>query len=277
MTQTPIPYFGGKQILAPWIASMLPEHEHYVEPFCGGLSVLLAKPPCRMETVNDLDQRLMVWWRVLRDRPEDLIRVCSLTPHSREEYALAMEDAPDDLEQARRVWIRLSQSRGGQLRGAGWKRRIDPSSRRAVSADLRDQVQRMAWVAERLSSVTLECKPALDLIGEYGAHSSCLLYVDPPYLGATRNPTSRYSQEMTGEEDHRELASALADCHATVVVSGYPSPLYFDLYRSWHFVTRQVSTGNGGGRRERTEVLWSNRLLGTPSRARPPIKGRSLK
>lgn len=50
----PAPYFGSKARVADWIVSLLPEHGHYVEPFCGGLSVLLAKPQAAMETVNDL-------------------------------------------------------------------------------------------------------------------------------------------------------------------------------------------------------------------------------
>jgi hypothetical protein len=82
----PLVYFGGKQTLAPRIAELLPDHLHYVEPYCGSLAVLLAKRPSRMETVNDLNQELVTFWRVLRERLADLEVVCSLTPHSRAEY-----------------------------------------------------------------------------------------------------------------------------------------------------------------------------------------------
>lgn len=70
--RSPVPYFGSKQRVAPWIASLLPAHGHYGEPYCGGLSVLLAKRPSAMETVNDLDGDLMTFWRVLRDRPDEV-------------------------------------------------------------------------------------------------------------------------------------------------------------------------------------------------------------
>ena len=73
----PFPYFGGKTSHAARIASLLPDHGHYVEPFAGSLAVLLAKPRSRMETVNDLDGDLMTFWRVLRDQPEELARACA--------------------------------------------------------------------------------------------------------------------------------------------------------------------------------------------------------
>ena len=108
----PFEYYGGKAHLAPKIAALLPPHDHYVEPFAGSLAVLLAKEPSRAETVNDLDGDLVTFWRVLRDRPEELERVCALTPHSVEEFVAAADRADcDELEAARRVFVVLTQGR----------------------------------------------------------------------------------------------------------------------------------------------------------------------
>jgi DNA adenine methylase len=109
----PFPYFGGKQRIAERIVSLFPEHGHYVEPYCGGLSVLMAKPPAMLETVNDIDGDIMTFWRVLRERPDEMERACALTPHSRAESLLSKDrDGLDDIERARRVWVALTQHRG---------------------------------------------------------------------------------------------------------------------------------------------------------------------
>jgi len=260
--KSPVPYFGSKQRIAPWIVSLLPTHEHYVEPFAGGLSVLLAKTPSRMETVNDLDGQLMTFWRMLRDRPDELLRACALTPHSRAEHDAAYEDAPgDDLETARRVWVRLSQGRGGTQRRTGWRQYMNPAGTSTPMPGCLDGLlDRMAAAAERLRGVSLEALPALDVIGRYGKHPGVLLYVDPPYLGTTRQ-FANYRHEMRGDTEHQELAAALADCTATVVLSGYDSPLYDGLYAGWHRYERAAIASNGSGNRARTEVLWANRPL----------------
>jgi DNA adenine methylase len=237
---------------------------HYVEPYAGGLSVLLAKQQSPMETVNDLDGDLMLFWRILRDRPEELIRACALTPHGRAEMLAAHEVATDELEQARRVWVRLSQSLGGQLRKNGWRHYVNPGAKGGfgMPSYLDGYVNRMAAVAERLHAVSLECMAALNVIAKYGRHEQVLLYVDPPYLGTTREATTRYRHEMKTEEQHRELAAVLARCAAAVVLSGYDSPLYAELYPGWHRYELITSTGNAAGDKARTEVLWSNRRLG---------------
>ncbi|GGM34857.1 DNA methyltransferase [Longimycelium tulufanense] len=260
--RAPFAYYGGKTTLADRIVSLLPAHAHYVEPFAGSCAVLLAKPPSRMETVNDLDHDLMTFWKVLRDRPAQLIRVCALTPHSRAEHQAAFHPTTDELERARRVWVRLTQGRSGTLRRTGWRHYVNPSgSSASMPSYLAGYVERMAGVAERLSAVSLECRPALEVITAYGAQPDALLYVDPPYLGCTRTSTN-YQYEMPSETDHCALAEALRDCRAAVVLSGYPSPLYQRLYADWHVTRIPTATAQGGARSERTEVLWSNRPLG---------------
>lgn len=262
----PFAYYGGKQRIAGRLVQLMPAHEHYVEPFAGSLSVLLAKPPSPMETVNDLDRQLVTFWRVLRDRPDELARVCHLTPHSRVEHDDCRDDDhPDELETARRVWARLTQGRASCTGNVttGWRYYADPAgSSTSMPGYLTGYVGRIAAAAERLRNVSLECRPALEVIEAYGAHEDVLLYVDPPYVASARNSVG-YRHEMT-DSDHRDLAETLARCQATVVLSGYDTDLYGSLYAGWERQEIDTATGNGGRWEPRTEVVWSNRPLRAP-------------
>lgn len=256
----PIVYFGGKIRLAEQLIRLMPPHRHYVEPYCGSLAVLLAKPPVPHETVNDLDRDLVTFWRVLRDQPEDLYRACALTPHSRHEHQVVSYEPTDDpLEKARRVWVQLTQGRAGIRTKTGWRYYVDPGGTTSGMADyLRGYVARMPPAVERLMHVSLECRPALDVIADYGRQPEVCLYVDPPYLKSTRSSGS-YVVEMGDPADHVDLAEALRGCKASVVLSGYPSPLYDDLYADWKRVEIATATGQGGEWQDRTEVAWINR------------------
>jgi len=259
----PFAYYGGKTTLAPVIAGLLPAHEHYVEPFAGSLAVLLAKKPSRAETVNDLDGDLVTFWRVLRDQGDELERLALLTPHARDEWRTSrdgLDAAPTDLERARRVWTVLTQSRGNNMTGNGWRYRTDPGGS-SMPLALDAYANRITQAAQRLRRVTLENRDALDVIRDYGKHADSCIYADPPYLGSTR--TTGYRVEMTGDDAHIELAGALNECKASVVLSGYDAPLYADLFDGWHRVDLAAPTTLSGDT-DRVEVLWSNRPLGEP-------------
>lgn len=264
----PFAYYGGKTAVARRVVELLPPHRHYVEPFAGSMAVLLAKPRSQFETVNDLDGHLMTFWRVLRDRGPELAYVCSLTPHSRAEHAASYDLAvKDELERARRIWVRLSQGRAGMLRRTGWRFYRDAARRTGgMPSTLNSYTDRIWDASERLHGVSLECRPALQVIADYGQHESVLLYVDPPYLAGVRGPGNQYQHEMRGDDQHEELAAALRGCAASVVLSGYPSDLYDEaLFPDWHRIEIPAFTGQAGSQGRhggRTEVLWSNRPLG---------------
>jgi DNA adenine methylase len=114
----PTQYFGAKGRLAPWIASLLPPARTFVEPFAGSAAVLFAKPPSPTEVINDADGDLVLFFRVLRDRGPELARALTLTPYARAELRAANLDRPglDELERARRVFVRLNMTVGKTLR-----------------------------------------------------------------------------------------------------------------------------------------------------------------
>jgi DNA adenine methylase len=256
-----MPYAGGKQRLAKTIIAMLPTHRHYVEPYAGALSVLLAKPVSHIETVNDLDGEIVAFWRVLRDRPDALERLCALTPHAREEYVACrdhgLDVADDELAKAWRVWVKLTQSRGARADGSsGWRFLQGATTRKSLAAYLDGYVARVAPAAERLKRVSIECRPALEVIRSYD-RADAFFYVDPPYLPSVRQP-AMYHHEMTAS-DHEDLLDVLLSVEGKVVLSGYRSALYDDRLAQWARTDLTTTSMTGS---TRVESLWANYQLG---------------
>lgn len=255
----PFSYYGGKTTLAPEIARLLPAHKHYVEPFAGSLAVLLAKTPSQGETVNDLDGDLVNFWRVLRDQPDELMRLIALTPHSREEYEISKTlEGENETERARRVFVRLTQGRSHSMKPTGWFSRKDPRGHSPANY-VSSYAARLQSVAERLQTVSIENRDAIELIQDYGTDKSVLIYADPPYLGSVR--AENYGIEMQTDELHERFATACNEAKSAIVISGYASPLYEELFKEWHRIELKAPT-KLSGRSAENEILWSNVPLG---------------
>ena len=253
-------WHGGKWRLAPWIISHLPPHRVYVEPYCGAASVLLRKPRSHTEVLNDANGRLVNAFRVIRDRGEDLANLLRLTPYAEAEYRDCREASPDPLEDARRMVVLGHQSHGstGACSGgknSGWRRCLRPDGPNSATEwrDLWTHVER--W-ADRLRGVYLENGDALDVIRRWDA-PGVVIYVDPPYLGETRSESSRRDaygpHEMGSDEDHVAMGEVLRGCQGAVVLSGYRSALYDEMFEGWERVERTAWADRGA---ERTECLW---------------------
>lgn len=270
----PFGYYGAKARLACRITDLLPPHRVYAETHAGSAAVLFAKRPSSVEVINDIDGEVTHFFTVLRTDPVRLARACQLTPYSRAEYE-ACASRPTDLdpvERARRWWVRCNQSfnKAGAAGRAGWAasaaRGSNPAPDHAARAD------ELYAAAERLRTVLVENLPAARIIAKYGLPDA-VLYVDPPYLETTRTGRDRsrgqdYSHDTASDDEHRELAKALHATRATVLLSGYASPLYEELYDGWHRLDVHISrpSANHADRnRHAVEVIWSNRPIGAMS------------
>jgi DNA adenine methylase len=111
---------GGKAGLADKIIPYIPPHITYSEPCCGGMAVLLNKPPSPVEVVNDINGDIVNFWRVLRDQRDAFIAALQATPYARDEYAACdlawrRQDPATDVERARRWYVLMRQSFGERM------------------------------------------------------------------------------------------------------------------------------------------------------------------
>lgn len=258
-TRPVLRYHGGKFRLAPWILTFFPRHQVYVEPFGGGGSVLLAKSPAPTEIYNDLDSRVVGLFRVLRDpsRADELARRLELTPFAREEYeGWCYADPLDDIDAAHQLVARgfMGQSSKGIWQRSGLDTRVNPDGYCSRVSALRASPDACRAVAQRLVRVVIEHDDALDVISRYD-RPDALIYCDPPYLTTEGRGTRIYTHDFKAE-DHRALATVLRGLRsAMVVLSGYPSTLYDELYPDWQQHERKAMADGG---RARTEVVWLN-------------------
>jgi DNA adenine methylase len=255
-------WHGGKHYLAAKIVGLMPAHVHYVEPFAGGLSVLLAKDPKGVgEVVNDLDLRLSNFWRVLQaEEPfAQFRRIVEATPFSEVEWADAGEPADGPVERAVRFFIRCRQSLAGRMQS------FAPLSRRRTRRGMNEQtaawigaVDGLAAVHARLRRVAILNREAVDVIRQQDGPNT-LFYLDPPYLRETRTSLAVYKSEMT-DAHHDAVLDVIGRCRGKVMLSGYPSELYDRRLAGWTRHEFQVPNQAAGGRRKRrmTEVVWCN-------------------
>lgn len=251
-------WHGGKWMLAPWIIAHFPAHRCYVEPFGGAMSVLLRKKRSYSEVYNDLDSEVVNLFRVLRsDRAAELREKLALTPFAREEFAESYEPSDDPVEAARRLTIRCFMGFGSNAHGrtTGFR----SNSFRSGTTPAHDWVnyaQVMPLLIERVQAVVIENKDAKEIMAQHD-NAEVLHYVDPPYVMASRADTAKdYAHEMT-DGDHRALAELLHSLKGMVVLSGYHSELYDELFKDWHFIEKSALAD---GAKKRVEVLWFNPL-----------------
>lgn len=245
-------YPGAKNRIASWIIDYMPKHDTYLEPFAGSLAVLLNKPRCRIETVNDMDSSIVNFFKVLRDRGSELEEKIRMTPYSREEYIMAYQEANDELENARRWAVRCWMGFGcGNLYRNGFKtgqQRKSPNPATAWAS----LPETLELAIDRLRGVQIENLPATELIKRYDT-SDVFIYADPPYLKETRK-NYLYKHEMSNI-DHEELLNMLVNHPGKVMISGYESDLYNETLCGWNKAYNDTLAECG---LKRKEVLWMN-------------------
>lgn len=244
-------YPGSKWKIAQWIINHFPPHKIYVEPFFGSGAVFFTKYPNYLETINDIDGRIVNLFKVCREHPNELASAIELTPWSRAEYINCAEPSDNEIEWARRTIVRFAQSHSGCAHLKSWR-----TSQVATSPPnphlwngLPDLI---IEVCKRLKDAQIENKSAERIIEVYN-NTDSLIYLDPPYPLDLRCH-ELYDNEMT-DNKHRDLLELIKMSKAKICISSYKNSLYDEMLKGWVTDSRQ-SVNNTGQRR--TEILYMN-------------------
>ncbi len=258
-------WYGGKFSHLDFLLPNLPgDARHFCDVFGGSAAVLINREPAPVETYNDLDSELVNFFATLRhpDMGEQLLREIALTPFSREELALACtpEDGLEQVERARRFYVRARQTRTGlaQTSSAGrWAQCVLTSRSGMAGAVSRwiGAIDGLPPIVDRLLRVQIDNAPALEVIKRYDTPDT-LFYLDPPYVHEARGDKHAYYGEMS-DFDHTELARLLHKIKGRAAISGYRTDLYDSIYADWNRVDGPEKNCHSV-RQPRQESLWMN-------------------
>lgn len=256
-------YYGAKNGLLSTLLPLLPECDHYCEPYAGSATVLLNRAPSKIETLNDLNGDIVNFFKVLREDGSKLVTALALTPYSYSEFCAAWnDDTEDPVERARRLYIRtqMDVAKAGHRKDKSWSvnKKYVPGGHSYCVKNFHSKIYGLDDVVARLKNVQIDCRPAVECIKKFDSKGT-LIYADPPYLPETRKSANDYKFEMSVQQ-HLDLAQTLNDCIGRVALSGYDNQIMESSYKGWHkhlFKSRRVPMSRGSGL-VRQECLWTN-------------------
>lgn len=264
MTACILPYHGGKTRIAAKIASVLERSScrHYCEPFAGGLAVLFALRPRKVETINDKTDSVVAFWQAMAQTPDDFLAMAqerglhSETLHIRAKNIVKGYLEPDSrLELAWALWYASCESFGHAI-GAGFGYIVAPSAS-GTSIDAR--IERVFNQVERIKRFQIFNRCGLELM-EAMSNEEVLFYCDPPYVGTA--PSRSYAQ--FGAADLQKLCDLLRAHPGDWALSGYEHPMLSELAQEYRVIeietigTLTPAKDTGGTRRILTEQLVTN-------------------
>ncbi len=220
---------GGKTRLLKAILPRIGKHTCYVEPFAGGLAVLLAKPRARFEVLNDLNGDLVTFYRCVRFHADTLLTELEFVLNSRQEFKdFADQPGLTDIQRAARWFFRNRNCfRGANLGTFG----TSPSGG-AASGSRAARMEAIRQLNVRLDRVTVEnldWQRCLDLYDR----PETLFFCDPPYTACKAGMYSAWTtadvqrfrdrlDRLKGTwlvtlNDSPDIRAIFSDCEVTAV------------------------------------------------------------
>jgi DNA adenine methylase len=207
-----IPWIGGKRRLAARLLPLFPDHQCYVELFCGGAALFfLRQQPAQVEILNDINGELINLYRVVQNHLKEFIRQFEWALPSRQVFKWAQETRPEtltDIQRAARFYYLQHHAFSGKIVNQTFG-----TATTAPPAINHSRIQENLSAAHhRLATATIEHLPWGDCLRRYDRKHT-FFYADPPYW-----QTEGYGVPFDFEQ-YKILAEAMHTVAGKIMVS----------------------------------------------------------
>lgn len=255
---SPFAWPGGKQLLKKRLLTLIPEHDAYVEPFCGSAKLLFAKEPSRWEVVNDLNGDVVNFFRVVRHRASELAERLEheCVAAQRFKQLRKCQRRGDEIDQALRFIYLAWWSFGAKGDNFATFRPQSGSRPKAVKRPLSVVRELLTKTAARLGDVLIDHRDFAECLERYDTPST-FFYCDPPYVEFGK--IGRYASMP--KEKHELLLDRLASIKGKFLLSYDDHDLVRELVRKHKLNSKRVPvsyTLNGSRAKHVHELLVSN-------------------
>lgn len=174
-----VPWIGGKRRLAKNILPLFPQHDCYVEPFCGAAALYFMKDQAAVEVLNDINGELINMYRVVKRHLDEFVRQFRWTLTSREIFEWLQITPPEtltDIQRAARFYYLQKLAFGGKVNA----QTFGTATTTAPRLNLLRIEEDLSQAHLRLARTYIEHLEWQDCINKYDREHT-LFYCDPPY------------------------------------------------------------------------------------------------
>ena len=208
MARPVLKWVGGKRRLIEDIIRLLPvdySERAYHEPFFGGGALFFHLEP-KAGSINDVNQRLMNFYKVLRDNPDELIEEASKYRYEKSEYyrhrTRFNEDSLSEVEEAA-ILLYLNKTGYNGLYRVNSKGEFNVPFGRYKDPKIVDE-QRIREASRLLQNIEIYSERFYNVRNH--VESGDIVYFDPPYLPVSETSDfTSYSKTGFGYDDHVRL------------------------------------------------------------------------
>ena len=261
---TPFAWIGSKVNMLDVIIPNIPEHKHYVEPFCGTAIVYLHKAPARLNTLNDIDGNIVNFFRVLqdKDKTKDLLRRLRYTPWAKAEYkkACLLLSSNREIDEITMAWafyvaqyMGMKKSYYSDTQGKNFGYTFHDRKVSTIYGGFVNKIRRVVENAHKLRQCQIMNDDGVEVMKRFDGEE-VFMFVDPPYLLTTVRGKGKIYTTEYNDELHYRLVDFVRHAKSKIMLASYPNELYDQLLEyGWVRIdkTKYISAGHYTSKRKR--------------------------